>query len=122
MSKLDTGLDRPLAPSGIKWGGSSHSQPQIKQSKKPTIKIHKYLSMRCCLTQVKLRKIEGQRSQISHKPLCSEGQTPGFMEKLTELKSIKTHPAFSYSHKLNSRKGNEPIRERIEELHKGYDS
>lgn len=43
MSKLDTGLDRPLAPSGIKWGGRGQvtqpqPQPQIKQSKKPTIK------------------------------------------------------------------------------------
>lgn len=41
MSKLDTALDRPLAPSGIKWGGGgqvTHPQPQIKQSKKTTIK------------------------------------------------------------------------------------
>lgn len=58
MSKLDTALDRPLAPSGIKWGGggvkSLTPSPKLNSQKKPQLKIHKYLNMRCCLTQVKL--------------------------------------------------------------------
>ena len=86
MSKLDTGLQRPLA-SGIKWGeGLSHSPPgpnqALKKKKPPQLRVHKYLNMRCCLTQVKLREnwgTEVPQIRVTKPVLRTES---GFTEEL----------------------------------------